>query len=390
MTPARSASLLLALLLGLVLAAGSVVGAEPWAAPAVRRVAAGLHDGDLVGARLRPDGQWVAYGILEKRADGSIRSRYFARSLVEDATFRSIWPTQHPSFEDSEGTASFTDLLDFQWHPQGRHNAMVVRHKSKGGEVMLELLKVRFGGPGDQDQPVFSRDGSQVVVVAEGELGRELWHARTEHEAELEQLTWTRDSERWPDFHPTAPKILHEIRNRSTKRSDLFVFDLEYYEQQPLIRLEESDEIHPSWSPDGERFVFLSNKDDPSGQRYDLFSGRPGDVLFQTLAQGVRVSERSRGYCWDPQGRFLLFVKDDRSAGHPLTVVASDGSQAPRSLEMPTRDNQDPDLVVDEAGLARLAWTAEDTEPRGGSTWRVVYVAELPAASLAGRAGLGN
>jgi len=83
-------------------------------------------------------------------------------------------------------------------------------------------------------------------------------------------------------------------------------------------------------------------------------------------------------------------VKDDRSAGHPLTVVASDGSQAPRSLEMPTRDNQDPDLVVDEAGLARLAWTAEDTEPRGGSTWRVVYVAELPAASLAGRAGLGN
>lgn len=371
-------------LAGVVLALTSAVQAGPkWTPPEVTRVAAGLHDGHLVAPRVHPDGSYVAYGMLEQRADGSIRSRYYARSLVEDATFRSIWPKQHPSFEGNEGTASFTDLLDFQWHPEGRHNAMVVRHKTKGGEVMLEMLKVRFGGPGDQEQPVFSRDGKKVVVVAEGELGRELWLAQAEHDAELEQLTWTRDSERWPVFDPSAGKVLHEIRNRQTSRSDLFLFDLEFYEQLPLVRLEESDEIHPTWSPDGEKFVFLSNKDDPSGKRYDLFIGRPGDAVFTRLAEGVRVTERSLGYAWDPEGKWIVFAQD-LPGQYPLVVVTTDGSVGPRSLGLETRDNREPDLrVVD--GRVRLSWIAADVP---GRPYRVVYVADMDAAALAAHAGV--
>ena len=377
----RSAALLLTVA-ALLIAAPAALGAPDWKPPEPQRVAAGIHDGHLVGPRIRPDGEWVAYGMLDARLDGSTRSRYYARSLVEDGTFRSIWPNQHPSLADNaEGTASFSDLLDYRWHPEGRNNAMVVRHKSKGEEVMVELLNVRFGGPGAQDQPVFSRDGKKITVVAEGELGRELWIADVQHEAELEQLTFTRDSERWPDFHPSEPKILHEIRNNQTRRSDLFVFDMEYYEQVPLLRLEESDEIHPSYSPDGERFVFLSNKDDPTGKRYDLFIGRPGDSVFTKLAQGVRVTERARGYCWSPDGSWILFVQD-RPNEHPVAVVATDGG-APKALDLGTRDNAEPDLsVVD--GTVHLAWIAEDP----GKTWRVVFVTKIAEAELAAFAGV--
>jgi hypothetical protein len=372
-----------ALLALLLLLPAASMAAEAWTPPAPIRVASGLHDGHLRGPRLRPDGEWVAYGSADTRTDGSERARYFARSLMETGAFRTIWPGQHPSLvAENEGTASFSDLLDFRWHPKGRFNAMVVRHKSKGEEVMLEVMNVRFGGPGAQDQPFFNRDGSKVTVVAEGELGRELWIGDVKHEAPLEQLTFTRDSERWPDFHPSKPSILHEIRNNQTLRSDLFLFDLEYYEQTPLLRLEQSDEIHPSWSPDGERFVFLSNKDDPSGKRYDLFIGRPGDAVFTKVVEGVRFSERARGYCWDPEGRWLMYIQD-RPGDYPIAVVPTDGG-APKVLELGTKGNAELDLTVVD-GQVKMAWIADDIADR---KWRIVWVAEMDAAELATFAGV--
>ena len=96
-----------------------------------KKIASGLHEGSAYGPKLRVDGSWVAYGVREERK-GEVRSLYYARSLVQDSVFRTVWPNKHPSFKPKEGPNSFSDLVAFEWHPGGEHNAMIARHKREG------------------------------------------------------------------------------------------------------------------------------------------------------------------------------------------------------------------------------------------------------------------
>jgi hypothetical protein len=375
------------ILLLLLLLPTVAFAAPKWTPPEATRIAAGVHDGHAIAPKLRADGQWIAYGIREPKGD-AVRGRFYARSLGEDGTFRSVWPNQHPSFQGKEGTASFADLLGFAWHPEGRHNAMVVNHKTQGAEVMLELLDLRFGGPGDQKRPVFARDGTRVVVIAQGDLGRELWVGDVENGGQLEQLTFTRDEERWPSWHPDGKTVLHEIRHRQKKSSDLFLFSLEWYDHKFALKLPDSDEVHPSFSPDGETMAFLSNKDDPSGKRFDLFIGAPGGTEFTRLIDGVQFDEESLGYVWDPEGHFIIAIRADGTKGDSLVAVRTDGSRTV-ALGFESQDNLHPHMVVLEGGKqARLVWTAKNPQARANADWRVTWSADLDLGKLNGALGI--
>ena len=67
-------------------------------------------------------------------------------------------------------------------------------------------------------------------------------------------------------------------------------------EQKPLLQLPDSDEVRPTWASDGERFAYLSNRDQPGSSQYDLFVGRigaPADEPHRKVISNVRVSEDS-------------------------------------------------------------------------------------------------
>jgi Tol biopolymer transport system component len=344
-----------------------------------KKIAAGLHDGHAFGPRIRADGKWVAYGVREEKK-GTFKTAYYARPLEGDGLFRTIWPNQHPSFADGEGTASFTDLVGFEWAGEGDHNAMVVQHKTKGEEVLLETMAVRFTGKGAQYQPAISGDGGQVVVVSEADDGSQtdLWVAPTGNPAEPLQLTFTRESERVPMWHPKDEQIIYELRN--PLGGDIWVFDLATFQTAPLVRWGTSDEVLPSFSPKGDSFAFLSNKDDPDGVRWDLFVNRPGDALPKAVVRGVRRSEKSTGYTWGPLGKYLVTVLDDEKAKYPLVIVPTDGSAEPKPLST-TQDNMDPQMVEIEGSL-RLVWVALDMDRPEDRRYRIVFVSDFDIASF--------
>ncbi len=352
----------------------AVAGEGDEEATVVTKVAAGLHDGHAFGPRVRADGKWVAYGVREE-VKGTFKTSYYARD-IDGGLFRSVWPNQHPSFKDGEGTASFTDLVGFEWAPDGDHNAMVALHKTKGEEVMLETMAVRFSGTGAQNQPAIAPDGTRLVVVSEGpDRSTDLWVSDTVDDAPMLQLTFTKDSETAPSWHPKEPKVIHEVRN--PLGSDLYYFDLDTFEHQPLLRLGTSDEVLPTYAPDGKRYAFISNKDDPKGLRWDLFVASPGDSLPQAVIRDVRRSEKSKGYCWDPLGRYLIAVQNDEAAGYPLVIASANGGEEPHPVPgIETVDNMDPALVAMGSRI-RLVWVALDTSQPEGKQYRVVHLADF-------------
>jgi Tol biopolymer transport system component len=357
--------------------------ADEAGAPELKRVGAGLHEGHLFGPRLRPDGAWVAYGVREQKK-GTFRTSYYAREL-DGGIFHAIWPKAHPSFGSGEGTASFTDLTDFAWLPDGRYNAMVVQHKTKKKEVLLETINVRFTGLLDQSQPSVAPDGTQLVVVSESEdgSGSDLWISDTSHDSTPLRITFSKGNETAPSWHPTKPRIIHELR--SPLGGDIYVFDLDTFEQRPLVRSGSSDEILPTYSPDGLRFGYLSNIDSANGLGWDLFVQAAGDSLARPVIRNVRRSDTSPGYTWDPSGRYLVAVLDDPAAGYPLVIAPSDGSTEPQVL-FATRDNMDP-MMLKVGDQVRMAWVALDPKSPPDKQYRIVFVADFSPEQLGGLAG---
>ncbi len=354
--------------------------AEAVTEPAVKKIAAGVHSGDAFGPRIRPDGKWVAYGVREEDK-GTFVTKFYARSLVEDGLFRSVWPNQHPTFGDGEGTASFTDLVGFEWARDGEynHNAMVAVHKTLGEEVLIETMAVRKGGPGLQNQPAIAPDGSRVVVTAETGLNSDIWVADTRDGSDWLQITFTeRDNESKPAWHPKGSKVIYERRN--PLGSDVWAFDFDSFEQVQMTREGTSNEVAPSYSPDGVAFGYVTDGNDAKGLQWDLVIQAGDGALPKVAIPNLRISEKSRGYAWGPFGKFVIGVQDDKEAGYPLVIAPSDGSKPPVKLS-DTVDNMDPQVVAFGTSV-RASWVAMDMEKPEDRRFRTVVVGDFDITEL--------
>jgi dipeptidyl aminopeptidase/acylaminoacyl peptidase len=321
-------------ILSLLLAVTNVVAAQQ---PAKRA----LKLDDLARVRevrdpqLSPDGQWIAYVLS-------------AIDPKEDKSNAHIWMVGYDGKNDRQITFSLDSESSPRWSPDGKYISFTSSRpgKAKGSQVWL-----------------LDRSGGEAMQL-------------TELKGRLQGYEWSPDSKRLalvvgdpdPDAEtntppaeggggaapgaaprPKAPKPIVIDRYKykqdgqgyilSGRHSYVYLFEIE---AKKLDRLTASkwDESGPSWSPDGSRIAFMSNRAEdpdrePSAQMF-VADAKPGSTEKQ-LTPATSRGGRSR-IEWSPDGKWIAFLEgDEKKYGaygmSHLTLVASDGSSAPSRVQ---------------------------------------------------------
>ena len=104
----------------------------------------------------------------------------------------------------------------------------------------------------------------------------------------------------------------------------------------------EVDDGGPAWSPNGDRLVFHRFPDDDSPA--DLWTVRVNGTGERNLTRSPGISDRYG--VWSPDGREIVFMRDDSGLEDDIATIRPDGSHL-RALTATPTDEESPDWSPD-------------------------------------------
>lgn len=280
---------------------------------------------NISNPQISPDGDWIAYVVstVDQKADRSSSD---------------IWMVSYDGKVDRQITFTPADSeTQPRWSPDGRYLSFVSSRPGPNRGSQIWLLDTRGG------------EARQLTDTKGGIQGYE----------------WSPDSKRLvmvirdpdpdapvPDApasatRPPKPIVIDRYRFKqdgqgyllSNRKSYVNLFDIETKKFERLTK-GRWDESAPTWSPDGTKIAFLSNrKADPdrdTSLQVFVAEAKPG----ATEKAVTPVANRVRGGSleWSPDGRWLAFLENDEirfdayQTPH-LALVRPDGSEAPTRLK---------------------------------------------------------
>ncbi|MBJ96109.1 MAG: hypothetical protein CMP23_16725 [Rickettsiales bacterium] len=330
------------------------------------------HDGNIHYPQFSPDGTQIAYEVnypAEKRTDLWVVG-WRGRSI--DGEAMKLVPESMASSSRYGGGKRITH--GFSWAGTGKHAYAYSVSDATGAQAIYVdgwSDMVAFGNSANKN-PDWDPNEARFVFSS-GRTGNGdlyLWDS-----GDPLQMTYDEaNAELYPTFNNSGDKVVYVKQGKAG--SHVYMQDAPFGDPQALVKYDGKESTRPSFSPDGSKVAFFSNKATDSVTRFGLWvtDARPGSTP-RNIAPNVHLPSKGAA-SWTPDGRAVVAVKDDPNAGDPVCIFPVDGGAA-QCLDLGTRNNRDPELQLID-GSWRLVYTAQDKVSESKATWREMYVADLP------------
>ena len=193
--------------------------------------------------------------------------------------------------------------------------------------------------PADDRDPSWSPDGKRIVFSSERDGNREIYVMDADG-GNPQNLSNNPDFDGSPSWSPDGERIAFmSDRDGEFLHFDIFVMDADGGNQQNITN-NPFDERHPSWSPDGERIAFSSQRDGHFRRRFGITS-----EIYVMNADGgnqQRLTENLKNDwfpSWSPDGERIAFMSErDGDGNSEIYVMDNNGANPQKLTNNPHRD----------------------------------------------------
>lgn len=154
--------------------------------------------------------------------------------------------------------------------------------------------------------------------------------------SDVQQLTDAPGRDFEPAWSPDGSTIVFSSDRDDPTNAQLYLMDADGGNQRPLMPFTPADYLGARWSPDGEWILFHSNLEVDGVPWFNVYKVRPDGSDLTDLTHSVDNSFRPD---WSPDGQRIVFMSE-RDGNREIYVMNADGSNPVRLTDNIGDDNQ--------------------------------------------------
>jgi TolB protein len=289
-----------------------------------------VKDFPLAAAPLSPDWRQQLHAIADALEFWVTGGRGVAATRILYSSGGRIWQIDSDGANPTALTAASPTAFYPAWHPKASHIAYAVMTED-GMRVVIRELNGNGGGASRtlrapagsvNTSPVFSQPDGETILYAHGlENGTDLYAVPTFGTESPRRVTVSRGMDAVsPSYSPDGRRIVY-VTNRPGGLG-LYIADADGTNAEALTPFnfgDRSQRTDPSWSPDG-RLVAFQAETDGKTQVYSV-SPRDRGAPKQYTNEG-----RNEDPSWSPDSRHLVFTSN-RTGSWQLWILDTESNR---------------------------------------------------------------